>query len=78
MGTREGNCTATCIFAGTDDLPFPFSRLDSQHPEDLWDSLDTQRAAGDDDSFHAAKTLTLEDADRLERIFGTAFRDAVL
>ena len=31
-----------------------------------------------DDSFHAAKTLTLEDADRLERIFGTAFRDAVL
>ena len=32
----------------------------------------------DDDSFHAAKTLTLEDADRLERIFGTAFRDAVL
>ena len=35
-------------------------------------------AAVDDDSFHAAKTLTLEDADRLERIFGTAFRDAVL
>ena len=32
----------------------------------------------DDDSFHAAKTLTLEDADRLERIFGTAFHDAVL
>ena len=32
----------------------------------------------DDDSFHAAKSLTLEDADRLERIFGTAFRDAVL
>ena len=32
----------------------------------------------DDDSFHAAKTLTLEDADRLEQIFGTAFRDAVV
>ena len=32
----------------------------------------------DDDSFHAAKTLELQDADRLELIFGTAFRDAVL
>ncbi len=32
----------------------------------------------DDDSFHAAKTLTLPDADRLEQIFGTAFREAVL
>ncbi len=32
----------------------------------------------DDDSFHAAKTLELEDADRLERIFGTEFRDAVV
>ena len=32
----------------------------------------------DDDSFHAAKTLTLEDADRLEQIFGTAFRDVVV
>ncbi|MCY4661483.1 MAG: peptidylprolyl isomerase [Acidobacteria bacterium] len=32
----------------------------------------------DDDSFHASKTLTLEDAERLEWIFGTAFRDAVL
>ena len=32
----------------------------------------------DDDSFHAAKTLTLPDADRLEQIFGTAFRDAVV
>ena len=32
----------------------------------------------DDDSFHAAKTLTLEDAGRLGRIFGAAFRDAVL
>ena len=35
-------------------------------------------AVVDDDSFHAAKTLALEDADRLERIFGTAFRDAVV
>ena len=32
----------------------------------------------DDDSFHAAKTLELQDAGRLERIFGGAFRDAVL
>ena len=32
----------------------------------------------DDDSFHAAKTLELQDADRLERIFGTEFRDAVV
>ena len=43
-------------------------------------ALEALAAGGivDDDSFHAAKTLTLEDADRLERIFGTAFRDAVL
>jgi hypothetical protein len=34
--------------------------------------------AVEDDSFHAAKTLTLEDADRLEQIFGTGFRDAVV
>ena len=32
----------------------------------------------DDDSFHAAKTLALEDAGRLEQIFGTAFRDTVV
>ena len=32
----------------------------------------------DDDSFHAAKTLELQDADRIERIFGAAFRDAVV
>ena len=32
----------------------------------------------DDDSFHAAKTLTLQNADRLVQIFGTAFRDAVV
>ena len=43
-------------------------------------ALEALAAGGtvNDDSFHAAKTLTLEDADRLERIFGTAFRDAVL
>ena len=43
-------------------------------------ALEALAAGGtvDDDSFHAAKTLTLEDADRLERIFGTAFRDGVL
>ena len=43
-------------------------------------ALEALAAGGtvDDDSFHAAKTLTLEDADRLERIFGGAFHDAVL
>ena len=46
VGTREGNLHRNVIFAGTDDLPFPFSRLDSDNPEDLWDFLDTQRAAG--------------------------------
>ncbi len=34
--------------------------------------------APDDDSFHAAKTLELRDAGRLERIFGSEFRDAVV
>ena len=46
VGTREGNLHRNVIFAGTNDLPFPFSRLDSVNPEDLWDFLDTQRAAG--------------------------------
>ncbi|MCY3844298.1 MAG: DUF3604 domain-containing protein, partial [Acidobacteria bacterium] len=46
VGTREGNLHRNVIFAGTDDLPFPFSRLDSDNPEDLWDFLDTQRANG--------------------------------
>ncbi|MCY4077207.1 MAG: peptidylprolyl isomerase [Acidobacteria bacterium] len=32
----------------------------------------------DDDSFHAAKTLELQNSDRLERIFGTAFHAGVL
>ena len=43
-------------------------------------ALEALAAGGtvDDDSFHAAKTLALTDADRLEQIFGTAFRDAVV
>ena len=43
-------------------------------------ALEALAAGGtvDDDSFHAAKTLELEDADRLERVFGTEFRDAVV
>ncbi len=43
-------------------------------------ALEALAAGGtiDDDSFHAAKTLTLQDAGRLEQIFGTAFRDAVV
>lgn len=32
----------------------------------------------DDDSFHVSKTLSLENADRLEQIFGTAFRETVI
>jgi hypothetical protein len=43
-------------------------------------ALEALAAGGtvDDDSFHAAKTLTLEDAGRLEQVFGTAFHDAVV
>ena len=43
-------------------------------------ALEALAAGGtvNDDSFHAAKTLELQDADRLERIFGTEFRDAVV
>ena len=43
-------------------------------------ALEALAAGGtvNDDSFHAAKTLELQDADRLERIFGTEFRDAAV
>ena len=43
-------------------------------------ALETLVAGGtvDDDSFHAPKALELRDAGRLERIFGSEFRDAVV
>ena len=43
-------------------------------------ALEALAAGGtvNDDSFHAAKTLALQDADRLERIVGTEFRDAAV
>ena len=37
-----------------------------------------QGDAIDDDSFHASKTLTEQSSERLVRVFGTAFRDALL
>ena len=55
-------------------------RGESAEADDARVALAPLAAGGtvDDDSFHAAKTLTLEDAGRLEQIFGTAFRDAVV
>ena len=44
----RGNLHRNVIFEGTEDLPFPFSGLDSQNPEDLWDYLDTHRQRGID------------------------------
>ena len=34
------------IFADTEDLPLPFSAVDSQNPEDLWRYLERQRTRG--------------------------------
>lgn len=34
------------IFRSSNDLPVPFSYFDSQHPEDLWKWMDTQRDNG--------------------------------
>lgn len=34
------------IFRSSKDLPIPFSYFDSQHPEDLWKWMDTQRENG--------------------------------
>ena len=44
----RGNLHRNVIFEGTDDLPFPFSGMDSQNPEGLWTYLDTHRQRGVD------------------------------
>ncbi|MCZ6890549.1 MAG: DUF3604 domain-containing protein [Gammaproteobacteria bacterium] len=46
VSVDRGNLHRNVIFKATDQLPFPFSGLDSQNPEDLWDYLDAQRANG--------------------------------
>ena len=43
-----GNMHRNVIFEGTDDLPHPFSAVDSPHPEDLWTYLERQRMRGVD------------------------------
>ncbi len=59
---------------------FSHDRRGDSAEADARRALEALAAGGtvDDDSFHAAKTLTLQDADGLERIFGAAFHDAVL
>jgi hypothetical protein len=43
----RGNLHRNVIFRGTDELPaLPFSRLNSQNPEGLWDWMDGLRARG--------------------------------
>jgi hypothetical protein len=43
----RGNLHRNVIFRGTDELPeLPFSRLNSQNPEGLWDWMDALRARG--------------------------------
>ncbi len=43
-----GNMHRVVIFEDTRDLPFPFSSVDSIHPERLWDYLEVQRQRGVD------------------------------
>ena len=43
-----GNLHRVVVFEGTDDLPHPYSRVDSIRPEDLWSYLETQRMRGVD------------------------------
>ena len=43
-----GNMHRNVIFERTDDLPHPFSAVDSRHPEDLWAYLERQRMRGVD------------------------------
>ena len=40
------NLHRNVIFRSTENLPIPFSYFDSQHPEDLWAWMDSQREAG--------------------------------
>lgn len=42
----RGNMHRNVIFEGTDNLPDPFSAVDSRHPEDLWAYLERQRMRG--------------------------------
>ena len=44
----RGNMHRNVIFEGTDNLPDPFSAVDSRHPEDLWAYLERQRMRGVD------------------------------
>jgi hypothetical protein len=45
--TNRGNLHRNVIFRGTDELPeLPFSRLNSQNPEGLWDWMDVLRDKG--------------------------------
>jgi hypothetical protein len=44
---KRGNLHRNVIFRGSDKLPaVPFSRLNSQNPEGLWDWMDNMRAKG--------------------------------
>lgn len=43
-----GNLHRVVVFEGTDDLPHPYSRVDSIRPEDLWSYLEAQRMRGVD------------------------------
>ncbi len=43
-----GNMHRVVIFEDTVDLPYPFSSIDSTHPERLWDYLEFHRARGVD------------------------------
>ncbi len=43
-----GNLHRVVVFEGTDDLPHPYPRVDSIHPEDLWSYLEAQRMRGVD------------------------------
>ncbi len=45
---ESGNLHRNVIFAGSNAPDMPFARTDSENPEDLWDWLDAQRAAGMD------------------------------
>lgn len=44
---NQGSLHRNVIFRSAEDLPtFPFSRIDSQNPEDLWTWMDEQREEG--------------------------------
>jgi len=47
FGHNIGSLHRNVIFRGTDNLPnLPFSRLNSENPEDLWSWMDAQRQQG--------------------------------